>query len=72
MGDDEPKLEILKQLIQFPEKDGNINAQELDGVVAKVILPGRSTSYDVIVIKNNGQELYTYTILKAQPQQKVV
>ncbi|WP_231924162.1 Ig-like domain-containing protein [Gallibacterium genomosp. 1] len=62
-GDDKPKLEIPEAVNPSLEKDGNINAQELsDGVVAKVTLPEGVQAGDVIVIKNNGQELYTYTI----------
>ncbi|WP_409025669.1 Ig-like domain-containing protein [Gallibacterium anatis] len=62
-GDDKPKLEIPAAVNPSLEKDGNINAQELsDGVVAKVTLPEGVQAGDVIVIKNNGQELYTYTI----------
>ncbi|MFU2128334.1 Ig-like domain-containing protein [Gallibacterium anatis] len=62
-GDDKPKLEIPEAVDPSLEKDGNINAQELsDGVVAKVTLPEGVQAGDVIVIKNNGQELYTYTI----------
>ncbi|HJF74723.1 MAG TPA: Ig-like domain-containing protein [Gallibacterium anatis] len=62
-GDDKPKLEIPEAVNPSLEKDGNINAQELsDGVVAKVTLPEGVQAGDVIVIKNNGRELYTYTI----------
>ncbi|OBW97123.1 hypothetical protein QV04_10975 [Gallibacterium genomosp. 1] len=62
-GDDKPKLEIPEAVNPSLEKDGNINAQELsDGVVAKVTLPEGVQAGDVIVIKNNGQKLYTYTI----------
>ena len=62
-GDDKPTLEIPEAVNPSLEKDGNINAQELsDGVVAKVTLPEGVQAGDVIVIKNNGQELYTYTI----------
>ncbi|KGQ37739.1 hypothetical protein JP36_05015 [Gallibacterium genomosp. 1] len=62
-GDDKPKLEIPEAVNPSLEKDGNINAQELsDGVVAKVTLPEGVQAGDIIVIKNNGNELYTYTI----------
>ncbi|OBW93190.1 hypothetical protein QV02_09570, partial [Gallibacterium anatis] len=62
-GDDKPTLEIPDAANPSLDQDGNINAKELkDGVLAKVTLPDGVQAGDIIVIKNNGNELYTYTI----------
>ncbi|WP_230589054.1 Ig-like domain repeat protein [Gallibacterium anatis] len=64
-GDDKPRITIPDASNPSLDKDGKINAAELsdaDGVVINVTVPAGTEAGDIIVIKNNGSEIYTFTI----------
>src|SRR5699024_3521786 len=64
-GDDKPSITIPDASNPSLEEDGKVNASELakaDGVVVNVTVPAGTEAGDIIVIKNKGSEIYTFTI----------